>query len=98
MKLVNMLRQKLSTPGGKNAVATTTDDKSANDKGTNDLYLFVSDCGWRARFVSADGVPSEEPLGEELVLPLKDQSSSIKNIIAHALDKIGKRTTGNVGN
>ena len=98
MKLVKMLRQKLSKPGGKNAVATAADDKSADDKGTNDLYLFVSDCGWQARLVSADGVSSEEPLGEELVLPLKDQSASIKNIITHALDKIGKRTTGSVGN
>ena len=98
MKLVKMLRQKLSKPGDRNTGVTATDGKSANEKSTNDLYLFVSDCGWRARFVSADGVPSEQPLGEELVLPLKDQSASIKNIITHALDKIGKRTTGNVGN
>ena len=72
MKLVKMLRQKLSKPGDRNAGVTATDGKFANGKSTNDLYLFVSDCGWRARFVSADGVPSEKPLGEELVLPLKD--------------------------
>jgi hypothetical protein len=96
MKLAKMLWHKISKPKNNNSAVTLPDGKSGSDKSTDLLYLYVSDCGWRARCTNPEGVPIGEPLGEDLVLPLKGQSASINNIIAQALDKIGKRTLGNV--
>ena len=96
MKLAKMLWHKISKPSNDISAVTLPDGESGSDKSTNQLYLYVSDCGWRAHCVNPEGVAIGEPLGEDLVLPLKGQSASINNIITQALDKIGKRTLGSV--
>jgi hypothetical protein len=97
MKLWTMLRGSRSKSAVDKSGVNATDEKSGRSKDLNGLYLYVSDCGWQARFVDAEGAPIEKPVGEDLVFPVDGQKASIQNIISRALDKLGKRTLSHVG-